>query len=659
MNIRPFCAALVFLACGLMPVTGASSDGELAELEQKAISAAADRVAPSVVRVETIGGLERAEHGALGSGATTGLVVDKEGFIVSSAFNFLGKPTSILVRLPGGARKPAELVATDHSRMLVVLKIAPDAPLPVPEFAPESEIRVGQWAIAMGRAFESDRPNLAVGVVSARNRVWGKAIQTDAAVSPNNYGGPLVDLLGRVLGLLVPLSPESSEEFAGIQWYDSGIGFAIPAEHLQKTLPRLKKGEDLHPGVIGVTFRDRSLHVGEPVLGPSRPNSPAAKAGLKAGDKIVEIEGRKVLRAAAVKEEVSRRYAGEKMRLVALRDGKRMEHELELVQKLDPYQHPFMGILPRRPAGEDKPDGLDIRYVYPKSPAVDAGVKAGDVLLAVAGKPIKSRAEAIQQLAGSVPDDEVEVEIRRGDQTQKLVNLKLKLAALPEDLPPPDLPPAHGEPKPAEGQRPAVGVVPLKIAEFSNETIAYVPDNYNSAVPYGVVIWLHAPGGFEQDELLARWKPLCDRYELILVAPKSEDRSKWLPGEAALVQRLLADVRRTYTVDPARIVVHGHEGGGALAFLVAARMHQQVSAAAVVDAALFGRMPENEPQHRLAVYLARSVKSPHAASIEQTVTQLRDMKIPLTLKELGEAPRYLNPDELAELVRWIDTLDRL
>ena len=96
---------------------------------------------------------------------------------------------------------------------------------------------------------------MAVGILSALNRVWGKAIQTDAAVSPNNYGGPLVDVRGRVLGVLVPLSPQGADELAGVEWYDSGIGFAIPLEDIQNILPRWKKGEDLHAGRAGLSLK--------------------------------------------------------------------------------------------------------------------------------------------------------------------------------------------------------------------------------------------------------------------------------------------------------------------------------------------------------------------------------------------------------------------
>src|SRR5439155_23501610 len=110
---------------------------------------------------------------------------------------------------------------------------------------PQADIHVGQWAIAVGRTYEGDRPNLSLGIVSAVGRIWGKAIQTDAKISPSNYGGPLVDISGRVTGVLVPLVPEGNNEIAGVEWYDSGIGFAVPLAHIMNVLPRLKEGHDL------------------------------------------------------------------------------------------------------------------------------------------------------------------------------------------------------------------------------------------------------------------------------------------------------------------------------------------------------------------------------------------------------------------------------
>ena len=211
--------------------------------EQQAMAAAVEHVAPCVVGIQTVGGMERVQHVLFGTGPTTGLVIDSQGYIVSSAFNFVNKPASILVRLPDGSPpKSAKLVATDHNRMIVLLKIEAGRPLPTPQIAPEAEMRVGQWCIGVGRTFQPDRPNMSVGILSATGRVWGKALQTDAALSPNNYGGPLVDIRGRVLGVIVPLSPQSADEVAGYEWYDSGIGFAVPAEYIRKTLlPQLKR----------------------------------------------------------------------------------------------------------------------------------------------------------------------------------------------------------------------------------------------------------------------------------------------------------------------------------------------------------------------------------------------------------------------------------
>ena len=627
---------------------------DLEDLEQAALRAAVDRVAPSVVRIETVGGLSRVGGIVFGNGPTTGTIVDKDGYIVSSAFNFVNRPASILVRLSDGTLKPAELVATDHNRMLVLLKIDSSTPLPVPEIAPNDQMRVGQWTVAVGRTFEGYQPNVSVGILSAKGRVWGKALQTDAIVSPNNYGGPLVDIRGRVLGVIVPLAPDSAEEVAGVQWYDSGIGFAVDAQHVMSILPRLKKGEDLHSGVIGINLQGVNPSIGEPVVAACRPNSPAYKAGMKTGDRIVEIEGQEILRAAGVKAQLSRRYAGEKVHMVVMRDEKRLEFDVELVAELEPYRHPFLGVLPMRTSGDQA--GVTVRYVYPESPAAKAGIQPGNVLVSLEGEAIRGRKELLDQLAALEPDQEIELEVRQGSETRKL---KLRPDVLPEDLPPAELPPAREEVEPAEGQSPDVGILRLKVPELKNDAWGYVPEAYHPGVAHGVVVWLHPPDGFDWDKLLARWKPFCDAHDLILVAPKSEDPKRWKPGEATLVKKLLDNISSTYTIDPTRVVIHGHEGGGTLACMVAFGNRELVRAVAIVDAPVVGRPPENDPLHRLAVYLTVAKKSSHAAAVRAVAKSLRDMKVPVTLKDLGEEARYLDDDELAELVRWIDMLDRI
>ncbi len=645
-------AVLIFVACAAM-IRPAAAAGDLDALEQKAINDAVDRVAPSVVRIETIGGLEEVENVRFGTGPTTGLVVDPEGYIVSSAFNFVNKPSSILVRLPDGKRKPARLVAADHARMIVLLKIDADKPLPICEVAPSSEMRVGQWTIALGRTFEGERPNVSVGILSAKDRIWGKAIQTDASVSPNNYGGPLVDIHGRVMGVIVPLSPDSVDEMAGYEWYDSGIGFAAPADHVQKILPRLKKGEDLRPGIMGVSMKSQNIYISEPVITLCRFKSPAAEAGLKPGDRIVEIDGREINRAAEFREEINRRYAGDKIKLSVMRGNEKLRKELTLVEKIPAYQRPFLGVLPMR--GGDGA-GIKIRYVFPDGPAAKAGIIAGDSVVSFDGKEVNKREELIEAMLEYQPDQPVDLDVLHEG---KKSHLKLNLGNLSQLPPSAALPPACEKQKSGELKGLETGIVKLKIIEFPNDAFAYVPENYNPNAPYGLVVWLHGDRGLDWAKTVERWKPLCDRYDLILAAPKSADPQKWKPGDVSLVDRLIAEVDGRYNVDPLRVVVHGYESGGTLASFAALRNRETIRAMAVVESPLTVLPQENDPQLRFAVYMAAGGKSPAARSMEKASNMLRDMNIPLMVKKLGDEPRYLNSEELEELARWIDMLDMI
>jgi poly(3-hydroxybutyrate) depolymerase len=148
---------------------------------------------------------------------------------------------------------------------------------------------------------------------------------------------------------------------------------------------------------------------------------------------------------------------------------------------------------------------------------------------------------------------------------------------------------------------------------------------------------------------------------LILLAPKSSDRTKWQPTEARFVRRVLDDVLKNYTTDPARIVVHGQEGGGSLAYLVSLANEDVVRGVAVVDAPLprLAQLPESDPVHRLAFYTTLATKSESSAAVEGGIRRLRAMKYPVTVQNVGEQGRSLLTEELEGLVRWIDSLDRL
>jgi len=644
-------AATALWASSIAAAELPTPSADLEERHDQAFQAAVARAAPAVVRIETVGGLERVSDVLFGTGPTTGLIVDPKGYIVSSAFNFSNKPTSILVRMPDGSRKPAQLVATDHNRMIVLLKVDVDKPLPVAETVAEKEIRVGQWAIAVGRTFDSDKPNLSVGVVSARERIWGKAIQTDAKVSPNNYGGPLLDIRGRVMGVLVPLSPQAGSEVAGVEWYDSGIGFAIPIESILQALPRLMKGEDLKPGVAGINLAG-NLYLGDAVLGPVQANSPAAEAGLKAGDKVVEIDGRPVARAADVKMAISRRYAGDKVSLVIDRKGQRISVDLVLVDKLEPFQHAFLGVLPMR----DGPrNGTRVRFVFPESPAAKAGLKTGDIILGAAGKPLKGADELREELGALKVGTRVELQIRRNGRD---LSVAAELAALPDQLPAEDFPPAR-KPQDVSAGRPAVGKITFRVPEVAGETTAYVPESYDPAVSYGVCVWIHGAGGFDEQQLFELWQPICDRYDLIFIAPKSADPQRWTPMDLNLVGKLCEQLAETYNVSSARFAVCGYREGSGMAWNAAQRLNDRVRAAILIEGLPMGPAPEVDPLHRFAALVVSAGKAGQNRPLEQAISALRSRKIPTATWTLGEQSRALTADDCRVLARWIDSLDRI
>ena len=279
------------------------------------------KVAPCVVQIETQGGVDMVRaagpRGGMirrGLGPTSGLIVGADGYIISSAFNFANKPTTIDVSIPGRKQRyPAKVIATDQTRMLTLLKIEV-AGLPVPTPAPKAELKIGQTALAVGRTLPDtvdESPSVSVGIISALGRIWGKAVQTDAKVSPANYGGPLIDLLGRVQGVIVPASPYAEGQTAGFEMYDSGLGFAIPLEDINAILPRLKSGTDLKRGILGVTIQGQDPYTTKPVVTTVEPGSAADKAGVHPGDRITEIDGQPIETQVQLQTRLGTKYEGD------------------------------------------------------------------------------------------------------------------------------------------------------------------------------------------------------------------------------------------------------------------------------------------------------------------------------------------------------------
>ncbi len=278
------------------------------------------RLRPSLVRIETVGGAqpperlpsEPQEEGqgdspkkprsqnpfrdspgsgfVVADGPTTGIIYSSDGHILTSSFNFVREPALVSVTLADGRRLAADLVARDQVRKLAMLKVdATD--LPVPEWAPGEEIQVGRWTIALGLAFGGQEPSISVGIVSALNRMLGNAFQTDARISPANYGGPVCNLAGQVMGIAVPLAQRPGE-LAGVEMYDSGVGFALPKQRVEEIAARMMKGESFYRGWLGMVVDPKVMDA--LVIGNVADPSPLRAAGVKIGDHILTAEGRDV-----------------------------------------------------------------------------------------------------------------------------------------------------------------------------------------------------------------------------------------------------------------------------------------------------------------------------------------------------------------------------
>ena len=615
------------------------------------IKGAVDKVAPSVVQIQTTGGRERIGRMLVGTGPTTGLIVSADGYILSSAFNFVQQPSSIVVVLPDGSKKAARLVARDRSRMLVMLKINVDQPLSPPVPVPRNELRVGQWAVAVGRTFESAAPNISIGILSAIDRIWSKAIQTDAKVSPTNYGGPLVDVEGRVFGILVPLSPQQQTEVAGAEWYDSGIGFAIPLVDLVEPIERLKKGENLSRGILGVTLKGSNMFADAAIVATSVRNSPAAKAGIKREDQIIEIDGQTISRQTHLKHALGPRYAGETVRVVVLRRAKRLEFDVELAARVDPYERPYFGILPMRDV--DEQPGVGVRFVLPDSPAQTADLQTGDRIVSLDGESVASSEALRELLANCEPGQVVTVSVlRNGEEQSATIELTSEPDQVPEELPPR----SETEPEDVEPQ-----VVPLKVASEANECFALIPTSYDESKPHGVVIWLSAPNEFDEEVFVRRWANLCRQHELIVMAPQPNDDQRWVVTEAPIIAKLFKQLDRDYTIDAHRVVVHGYQGGASLAYRFAFENRNIVHGVAAVDAAvpLGVQVRGNDSIEHLAFWIHAGQKSPRARRVLRNIQRFRQMKFPVTEHVFDGEARYLDDEELGELARWVDIQDRI
>lgn len=345
-------AAICF---ALLPADERVKDGpdpyELERARAMVVRAAVAAVAPSIVMIETIGGAQPVAEGGpgriqeesfrLADGPSTGLIWSSEGYILSSSFNFAREPSIITVTLHDGRRMVAKLLGRDHIRRIALLKVDADGLKPA-EWTARDELRVGQFGIACGRALGGEKPSISLGIISALGRRNGNAVQTDAKISPMNYGGPLLDIDGRVIGLIVPMAGLGGA-LAGAEWNDSGIGFAIVRDRIEFVFDRLAAGESIEPGKIGIAleedepslfpFLDKLLPQSKGVkIKEVARRSPASRAKLRAGDKIIALDGQPTGDVPELQRRLSDRAAGESVRLTIKRRWRSMDVTLTLAR---------------------------------------------------------------------------------------------------------------------------------------------------------------------------------------------------------------------------------------------------------------------------------------------------------------------------------------
>ncbi len=574
----------------------------------------------------------------------------------------MGRPTSILVRLPTGATAAAKLVARDQNRLLVLLQVDVENPLPVPTAVPREEFRVGCWAIALGRTWREDRVGISTGIISGLNRRYGRVLQTDCSVSAANYGGPLIDVDGRVYGILVPMAPDadgaaSQQELAGAENYDAGIGFAVPLVDVLAVLPRWQQGEDLLPGKLGIGLVTGGVHLQPPRIGSVWPNSPAAAADWRPGDVIVAVEGVPVGTQAQLHFQLVPRYAGDVLNVQLERDGRPFTSRVTLAGELAPYKPPFLGIFPGQLRQPPELPGVLVRGVWPDGPAARAGVQAGDRLLQIESMKIERLDDVWPALVRQHPEDAVELLLLR-KQRQRTVTATL--GTLPDQR----LSAAEFSPRAAEKKSPEepIKLAPLKLPTFSQQASFYQPTCPPQS-RQGLLLWLGDGTTATDQRLLATWQASCQRDQLVLLIAHPAEEAHWRSEDLKYLQALVGVASRRFGTVAERTVIGGAGKAGQLALAVGLRQQSAFAGAMGLDAPLPRTqiIPPTQPQQRLALLAVGSHDSAWVPLIRRDLQRLRAAGYSaswLQRPPVGLRPATLDPDTQAAIARWIDTLDR-
>jgi serine protease Do len=378
-------------------------------------------------------------------GSGSGFIVTPDGYILTNA-HVVADADEVTVKLTDRREFQAKVVGVDQRTDVAVIKIdAKD--LPTVRIGDPSKLKPGEWVLAIGSPFGFESSATA-GIVSATSRSlpnegsnYVPFIQTDVAVNPGNSGGPLFNLQGEVIGV-------NSQIFSRTGGY-MGLSFAIPIDVAIDVRDQIIKTGRVTRGRIGVTIEPVTGQIAE-AFGLDRPrgalvnslvkDGPGAKAGLKRGDVILDVNGRVIETSDQLPIVIARIKPGDSARLNVLRDGK----EEKISVKVDALDEPEMHTASLRgnDTGGDQASrlGLRVRPLTPQErgsvetegtlvveqvtgPAAMAGVERGDIILGVNNKPVKTLAE-LKAAEAKAGNKVIALAVQRADGTTRFITMR-------------------------------------------------------------------------------------------------------------------------------------------------------------------------------------------------------------------------------------------
>jgi serine protease Do len=346
----------------------------------------------------------------------TGFVISADGYIATNN-HVIEDVDTIEVHLLDGRKLEAEIVGRDPSTDVALIRVKFDKELPFLALGDSDHVRPGDWVLAVGNPFGLEH-TVTAGIVSAKHREindpssmqrrFDDFIQTDAAINPGNSGGPLMNLAGEVIGINTAIRQDANT-----------IGFAIPINLAKGVLPQLRASGKVSRGWLGVMIQPVTEQVATSLELDSQsgalvadldPNGPAAKAGVKRYDVIVEFDGKPVREMDELPKLVAAAPVGKKAQIKVIRKGAEqrlavqlgeLEAEPTLASAEEPesrtgaYGLQVQALTPQiaEQLQLDAAEGVLVSAVEPESPAEEAGLRRGDVILEVNRERVADVAE--------------------------------------------------------------------------------------------------------------------------------------------------------------------------------------------------------------------------------------------------------------------------